>query len=417
MMQTHYLIVGASHAALSAVHAIRNADAEHDVTVVSKDDSLPYSPTILPYVVSGRSDPDSIFLKDAAYFARERVQYLRGVRVTGVDARRSVATLSDGGQVEYAKMLVASGATPAVPAIPGLEHIAYHVLRTLQDALDLREMLATTRAAIVLGAGLVGMHAAENLRKAGAAVSVVEMRQQVLPGYFDAEAAEIIRGAFVKAGVSVITGERAMRISPRDVGFDLELSGKRRLRGDLLIVGTGVIPVTDFLRGTGVACERGVLVDDAMRTSVPNIWAAGDVAQARDFYSDAKLLSGVLPDAVEQGKIAGMSMADDLALEPYSGGVPLNTYNFFGQTAISVGVQDVPQGARVVKRIDPAAGTYLKIVLGDDRLLGIFGINELFDAGVMWELILRKVDLGPVRQRFLSEPQTTARMLMSKLWR
>ncbi len=174
---------------------------------------------------------------------------------------------------------------------------------------------------------------------------------------------------------------------------------------DLLVVGVGVAPVTDFLAGSGVAVDRGVLVDDEMRSSVASIWAAGDVAQARGFYDGAKTLNGILPDAVEQGRIAGMSMAGDPGVAPYPGGVPLNTYTFFGQQAVSVGVHgDGVANVEIVRRHDADAGRYLKIVLHENRLLGIFGINEPFDPGVMWELILRRTDLSPVRDRFVASP-------------
>jgi len=156
-----------------------------------------------------------------------------------------------------------------------------------------------------------------------------------------------------------------------------------------------------------------------MHTSADDIWAAGDVAQARDFFGAAdngtKIINGILPDAVEQGKIAGMAMAGDPALKNYPGGVPLNTYTFFGQQAISVGSQN--QGKTVALEVDTAQRRYLKIVMQDDHLTGIFGINVAFDPGVMWELILRRTDLSRVRDKFLADPQRTARLLMSRTWR
>src|SRR5512141_687404 len=159
MQHTHYLIVGASHAALAALQAIRLHDTEQEVTLVTRDDSLPYSPTVLPYVVSGRSDPGRVFLRDEGYFA---------------------------------KLLLATGAAPMLPPVPGLAGLKFHVLRTLADALALREALPRVKRAVVLGGGLIGMHAAENLAKGGVDVSVVELQPHVLSGYFDAEAAGII---------------------------------------------------------------------------------------------------------------------------------------------------------------------------------------------------------------------------------
>ena len=417
MQSTHYLIAGGSHAALSALEAIRMTDAERELTLVAKEDSLPYSPTVLPYVISGHAKPERVFLHDDRYFKRARVSYLRGRAVTHVDTAAHVAQLSDGTNLKYEKLLLATGARPALPSIPGLSSVPMHVLRTLDDAERLRDSLPSVRRCIVLGAGLIGMHAAENLRRGGASVTIVEIERQVLPAYFDSEAAAIIARAFTSAGVDVRVGVEVASVKREDSGFTMQLQDGECLDGDLLVVGTGVTPVMDYLAGTKVATDRGILVDDTMRTNVSDVWAAGDVAQARGFYTAAPVLNGIQPYAVEQGRIAGMAMAEDPALETYRGGVPLNTYSVWGRHAVSVGSNTAPRGADVVRRLEGAKERYLKIILDGNRLHGIFGVNETFDAGVMWELILRRVDLGPVRERFLARPNDAARALMSCTWR
>jgi len=144
-----------------------------------------------------------------------------------------------------------------------------------------------------------------------------------------------------------------------------------------------VRPELGYLDGSGIATERGILVDDTMRTSAADVWSAGDCAQARGFFTDTPVMNAILPDATVQGRIAGMAMADDPGLKPYQGGVPLNTYHFFGRHAISVGSAAVPEGGAAQVRFDAASGRYLRAVFDrDDRLTGIFGVNEFFDAGV-----------------------------------
>jgi phenylglyoxylate dehydrogenase epsilon subunit len=420
MQHTHYLIVGASHAALSALHAIRLHDSEQEVTLLTRDDSLPYSPTVLPYVVSGRSDPGRVFLRDEGYFAEQKVNYLRGAKVQKVNAGQSAVELADGTEIGFDKLLLATGAAPLLPAIPGLSGLRFHVLRTLADALALREALPQVKRALVLGGGLIGMHAAENLAKGGVAVSVVELQPHVLSGYFDAEASAMIERVFAANGVRLLTGARVAALTAEGKCCRATLADGTELEADLLLVATGVAPVTDFLEGSGVETERGVLVDEHMRTNIANIWAAGDVAQARGFFTDDRIINGILPDAVDQGRIAGMAMAEDPGSKSYAGGVPLNTYSFFGQQAVSVGVHEgslVPAGVEVQKQVDAAHDRYLKIVLKDNRLAGIFGVNSAFDPGIMWELILRATDLGEEKLAFLRAPQDTARALMSKNWR
>jgi hypothetical protein len=182
MEHTKYLVVGSSHAALEAVSAIRMHDAEGSLMLLTRDTHLPYSPTVLPYVVSGRSAVDDIFLRDDGFFAANRIEFKRGAELKTLRTQSNVAELEDGSAVGYEKILLATGAAPAVPSIAGIDTVSYHVLRTLDDATRLNAAIKQSRQAVVLGAGLVGMHAAENLVKAGAHVTIVEMARQLTDG-------------------------------------------------------------------------------------------------------------------------------------------------------------------------------------------------------------------------------------------
>lgn len=417
MEQTKYLVVGSSHAALEAVTAIRMHDGEGSLTLLTNDAHLPYSPTVLPYVVSGHSTPAQIFLRDEDFFTGNKVSYRRGAALKTLHAGRNTAELADGSEIAYEKILLATGASPAIPPIPGIDTVKYHVLRTLDDATALNAAMKKSSHAVVLGAGLVGMHAAENLVKAGARVTIVEMSDQLTAGYFDKIAAQMIEKAFTDNGATILTGSRVVRLAPSAQGTTLTLENGTTLEADLLLVATGVKPNMGYLNGSGVEQDIGILVGDSMQTSVDNIWAAGDVAQAKGFYSDSKVMNAILPDATEQGRVAGMAMAGDPGLKKYPGGVPLNTYHFFGCHAISVGSSKVPEGGEVLTRFDEKTGRYLKAIFKDGHLRGIFGVNEFFDGGIMCQLILRRTDLSADKERLLASPLAVCRELMSKLWR
>lgn len=417
MEQTQYLIVGSSHAALEAITAIRMHDAEGSVTLVTRDPHLPYSPTVLPYVVSGRSAPENVYLRDAAFFDKNKVSYRPGVALKALHTERNVAELADGTEIGYAKVVLATGAAPAIPPIPGIDKVDYHVLRTLEDAKRLNAAMKKSKQAVVLGAGLVGMHAAENLVKAGANVTIVEMSAQLTSGYFDATAARLIEEAFTANGAKIRTSSQVTGLAADGDNIVLTLGDGSTLNADLLLVATGVRPELGYLKDSGVACDKGILVDDRMQTSVANVWAAGDCAQARGFFDDAQIMNAILPDASVQGRIAGMAMAGDPGVADYAGGVPLNTYHFFGRHAISVGSSKVPDGGVERTRFDEASGRHLKLIMKDGRLLGIYGVNEFFDAGVMAQLIVRRTDLSAVQDRLFEQPLTVGRELMSQIWR
>jgi len=417
MHHTKYLIVGSSHAGLSALDAIRLQDKEGSLTLVTQESSLPYSPTILPYVLSGQAKPEKIFLRDQQSLDNLSIVFKQGAKVVAVDGGSRQVTLQSGEKISYEKILLSTGAAPKLPPVQGLDAVPHHVLRTLEDALTLRSKIREEETAVVLGAGLIGLHAAENLARAGMRVVVVEALSQVLPGYFDEEASHLIQRAFTENGVKILLNEKASRVKASDGQIMLGLASGADLMAGLLVVATGVQPRVEVLKGSGVEVDQGILVDGRMRTSVSGIWAAGDVAQARAFFESSKILNATLPNAVEQGRIAGMDMVEDPALKEYPGAVGMNTYKFFGHRAFSVGMIRAEEGCEVEKAAVPEIFKYQKFVFKGDHLVGASGINSDLDPGVMVQLIRRKAYLGDVKARFSTSPVDISRVMMTSIWR
>jgi phenylglyoxylate dehydrogenase epsilon subunit len=420
MLETKYLIIGASHAGLSAVDAIRTQDREGSLVLVSREKCFPYSPTILPYIVSGKVDPERIFLREAAELDRLAGRFIPGGKATSVDSAGHVVTLDSGETIRYEKLLVATGAAPKMPPLPGLREIQVYVLRTLEDALKLRDAAEGIRTALVLGAGLVGMHVAENLAGRGIKVTVVEALPWVLPGYFDEEAAGLIQKVFVQQGIEILTGSKVLSLSRVNGNAAVLLDRGKTVSTELVFVSTGVQPRVRFLSGSGVKMDEGVLVDVRMRTSAGDVWAAGDVAQAKDFFDPMLRVHATLPSAVEQGRIAGMDMAGDPAVKDYAGGIGMNTYRFFGHRAFAAGVSGISKstdGFEVEQVSLPSSCKYRKLVFSHDRLVGAAAINSDLDPGIILELIRRKISLKEVRAKFAASPSDMSRVLMSTLWR
>jgi phenylglyoxylate dehydrogenase epsilon subunit len=415
-MHSEYIIVGSSHAALEAATAIRLIDADGTLTLLTRDAHLPYSPTILPYVVSGRSQPDNVALRGQAYFRDNAIAFVPGTSVVAIDPAQSSLRLASGETWQYDRLLIATGAAPMLPPVGGLTDVPFHVLRSMDDAIDLRQAIGKARSAIVLGAGLIGMHAAENMAKAEIAVTVVELQPNALSGYFEPRASAIIERTFARNGIRMLMGQTLRSVERRGDLCLATLADGTTITADLLLVCTGVRPNIGFLHGSGIEVDTGILVDDWMRTNLPNIWAAGDVAQTRGFWG-GNVVNGILPNAVEQGRIAGLGMAGDAGVGPFPGAVPLNTYSFFGQQAISVGRGTTCSGVEIEESGVEADGVYRRIVLRDGQLVGIATINDFVDAGIMWQLILRRTDLSSVKAEFIANPQLTGRQLMSQIWR
>ncbi len=420
MPDTKYLIVGCSHAGLSALGAIRQIEPDSHLTVVSKEAGLPYSPTALPYIFSGLADPERISLRDASFFEKNRVEFITGSPVVNLDTKAGCAELDNGRKISYEKVLLATGARPAVPEIEGLAQAPYLVLRTRDDAVALRDRIKEAGSAIILGAGLVGMHAAENLALAGMKVAVVEMQPRVLPWYFDSRAAGIIAQVFQDRGIRILLGNPVTHITSTNNGCAVSLDSGLDLSADLLLVTTGVQPVMDYIDNSSLECDRGILVDNRMHTSLDGVWAAGDIVQAKDFFGDGATYLAALPNAVNQGRVAGEDMVQDAEAKPYGGNIPTNTYSFFGQWAYSLGqtmIEESAPGYEVNYTYSPTNRRCQKLIFRDNCLVGAMGVNSDLDPGVILELIAREIDLGEFKEDLVLTPQKVSRYLMTKTWR
>ncbi|MFP3927372.1 MAG: NADH-dependent phenylglyoxylate dehydrogenase subunit epsilon [Desulfobacteraceae bacterium] len=412
-----YVIVGASHAGLAAVEAVRSIDPKGTITLLTREEGPPYSPTILPYVVEERVSPERARLRSIEDLKRLSISYKSGAEVASVEPGSNRVCLVSGEELEYGKLLLATGAVPAVPPIPGLEKVPFHVLRTLSDAEVLREAMGSAGSALVLGAGLIGMHAAEILSRAGCRVTIVEGLPQVLPGYFDSSAAGYLEKVFNDHGVRVAAGRRVVGVSVSRGRAALSLENGEELVSELLLVAAGVRPAAGCLEGSGIFSDPGVVVDDRMRTGVPDVWAAGDVAQARSFFGGEPSMVPTVWNAVEQGRTAGLDMAGYSEVERFEGSIPAGTSAFFDHRAFSIGLAaETSEGSDLETEEQWRGRGFLRLVFQAGRLVGAAGIDVDQDPGILLQLIRRRVDLSGVRKDFQEEPRAVGRILMSRLW-
>ncbi len=414
MRRKKQIIIGSGTAALSALKQMRKTDGEDEVKVVTMEPHLPYSPTSLPYIISGKIREADIPLVTGEFFREMKVSWEPGKRVDRIDVERSEVVYDSGQADRYDSLLIATGSEPVIPDVPGIKDKPGQVfrLRTLDDARALMARMKDSRRAVVLGGGLIGMHTAECLAEKGIKVSVVEALPRILPAYFDDEASVFIQHTLEKYGIAFHTGQSAAAVAWRNDGVEVSLSGGDTVEGDFLLAATGVRPRISFLNGSGLDADEGIPVDDRMRTSLPNILAAGDVAAARAFFDGAQAMNPILPNAAEQGKIAGSTMAGQET--GYEGWLPMNNFHFFNHLAVAVGKTVPSEGDEVLVEKDGEAGTYRRIICRDDRLLGAAFIDTPLHAGVFRYLIRRKVDVGRHKEQLIRKPRETSVWLMSE---
>lgn len=396
-----YVIVGNGAAGNAAAQAIRRRDPVGDITVISDETHKAYYRPLIPFLIDQERPPENLY-REERHLAPD-INVLLGRRVIAIDLGARHLRLDDGQSLPYDRLLLATGASPARPPVAGLDGPGVFFLRTWDDALAIREAAAHARRAAIIGGGRIGMKCAFALHHLGLRVTVVEMLDRVVPLQFDAVAGEIFNRAVQSHGIDLVLGQSAQEVVRQDGRvMGLVLADRRRLEADLIVVAVGVRPNVDLARQAGIAVQQGIVVDSYLRTSAPDVYAAGDAVEIPDLATGQKVVSGIWTNAVEMGRIAGENMAGGAAA--YEGGFAvLNALELADIPVISVGLLEPPPGDGYRVFALRRGDTYRKLIFKGNILVGALLVGEIHRAGVFTGLIKRRAHLEEVIEA-LTEP-------------
>lgn len=410
MSETKFLILGAGPAALSAVEEFRRLNSEDEVKLVNMEDSLPYSPAVLPYLVSGKIKEESLWLRDAKYFEQQNCDFVRGVKAVRLVPEENKVIYQDGTSDHYQKLLITVGSEPLRPAIKGLGGDDSQTFHVLADCRKLISQLTGRKHVIVYGAGLIACELAVGLIERGCQVTLIA-RSRILRAYFDPDLGDVVGSILVGHGVQVLSPVEVAEAHQSKDKVSLRFSDGKTMSGDVFVICTGVRPRISLTEGTQVKVNRGILVDRYMKTSVDNIYAAGDVAEAYSFFSQENEVIPILPNAIAQGKVAGANMAGGQI--EYEGSISTNVFNFFRNTAFSAGLSTAEaSGYKVLKDVDKTRGLFKKMVFSGDRLVGASFLNVDVSPGVILYIIRHRLVVDKYRDRLFEDPQDMSRGLV-----
>lgn len=409
MKKRKHIIIGCGTAALSALKQIRKVSSEDELKVVTMESHPPYSPMSLPYLISGRVSRPDIQMVPDDFFSQMNATLLKGRRVVRVDPRYQRVTYDNGENDTYDRLLIATGSDPVVPKL--LKEAGCFGFHVMDDYINLIGQLEEKKRITILGAGLVGMQLAAALREKSNEVTVIAPRERILRRYFDVEASQFIIRLFAENGVAINLnwGEVITAQKSKDQ-IKVHFNKNKKIETQLLLACIGVTPRISFLADSGIAINKGIRVDDQMRTNIPNVFAAGDVAEAINFFTGQKGINPILPNAVSQGKMAGSNMGNKTM--HYEGCLPMNTFNFFGHLALSIGKVMPSKGDEVLVEKDRSKEYFRKIVWKEGRLLGGMFLNEDVSAGVIQYLIKNKVDISKYPKMLIKKPREVSLWLM-----
>lgn len=397
-----HLIIGSGPAGVVAAETLRKAAPAADITLLCGEGEPPYARMAIPYLLKGEIDEAGTHIrKDADHYDRLRINLVQA-RARAINTANRTVDLGGGRSLPFDRLLIATGSHPSLETIPGMDLPGVHSCWTLEDA---RTILAKARPGtriVQMGAGFVGCIIMEGLLSRGVDLTILVRSGYMVRRMMNPTASGLIRTWCEAKGVKILTRTQPLGITAGDGALQVALPEGRTLPADLYLSAVGVDPNLDFLAGSGIDVDRGILVDPTMQTSVAGIYAAGDVAEATDCLTGRRQLNAIQPNAVEQGRIAALNMAGKPA--QFRGSFVFNVLTTLGLVSSSFGEwQGMPQGEST-EVLDEARYRYVNLQFEGDRLVGANCVGFADHVGAFRGLIEGRVRLGKWKQRLLDDP-------------
>ena len=406
----HHVILGAGPAGVTAAETLRQTRPADAITLVSGEDAQPYSRMAIPYLLQGSIKEQGTHLRqDAGHYDKLGIKVVSG-RAGGIDARGKRLFLS-GREIAYDRLLLATGASPIIPPIDGANLPGVHSCWTLADAREITKLVSKGTAVVLCGAGFIGSIILEALHATGADLTVVELAPRMVARMLDETAGGMLKRWCEAKGVRVLTGTRVERIAEVDdkggAGpLRVTLSSGGTIPAKLVVMAVGVRPNTSFLVGSDIAVGRGVTVDRNLRTSAPDVYAAGDCCEAVDLSTGKPDMLAIQPTAVEHGRLAALNMAG--VATAHRGSLNMNVLDTMGLISSSFGLWQGAKGGASAKQTDEGAYRYMRLEFDGERLVGAQCVGHTDGIGMLRGLIQTGIPLGGWKGRLMRSPERIA---------
>ena len=392
----NYVIIGNSTAAVGTIAGIREIDSVGKITVISDEKYHTYSRPLISYWLEDKN----IYYREPDFYEKNGVETILGKKVTKIEAEKKCVVLEDGLSVPYDKLMVATGSKPFVPPMKGLEKVNYHTFMTFDSVKAIRSEIKKGMKVLIIGAGLIGLKAAEALAAHETDITVIDLADRILPSILDVKAGIKMQRHIENHGVKFILKTSVEEFSEHSA----KLQNGMTVDFDMLIVAVGVRPNTELVSDAGGKVERGIITDMTQKTTLDDIYAAGDCTVSYDSAADTNRILAILPNAYLQGETAGRNMAG--RENYYLNAIPMNAIGLFGLHIISAGDYN---GEEYVTETE---NTYKKLVFRDNKLKGYILMGDVARAGIYTGMIKEGIEIDDVNEELLKEkPQM---MMFSK---
>ncbi len=398
----NHLILGAGPAGIIAAESLRKISPSDSITIVSDESHPPYSRMALPYLLAGDVGEDGTYLRHNENHYDNLEITVNCDRVTDVSAGDSSVGLQSGGRQSYDRLLIATGSRAIRPPLPGMDLPQVHNCWTLADAHRILQDINSGDRVVLLGAGFIGCIVLQALVEMGLQITVVELADRMLARMMDDAGADLIGRWCESKGVTVRVNAQAVGAESQASGLALQLDDGSVIETDHIVCAAGVRSNIEFLEGSGIETDLGVLVNHQLQTNIENIYAAGDVAQGPDMSTGEQQVHAIQPTASEHGRIAAMQMAGHKT--HFGGSLSMNVLNTLGLVTSSFGIWDGVEGGERATALDTDHNRYLRLEFRDDVLVGALAVGLTQHVGVLRGLIQTGVKLGDWKSRLMNDP-------------
>ncbi len=408
MKQVKYLLIGGGLASFHAAKMLRRNDPDGSILIVSEEDLPPYDrPPLSKEILRGERTPEEVVYESAAKLAEQSIDLALGTRVERLDPAAKTVTLADGETVTYEKALIATGGRPIRLPVRGADLAGVHYLRDAADAIAISKDATPGSRAVIIGGGFIGIESAASLSQRGVTVTVIEALPHIWARFCDETLAGFFQGHCADQGISFLTSEMAAEIKGDDRVRSVVTKSGQTIECDFICIGIGIVPNVELAQEAGLAVDNGIVVDEHLRTSDPDIYAAGDVINYYDTVFAKRRRVEHWGHAEYAGQVAAQNMAGGDASYDFLSYVWSDIYDLRIEFA-----GDESERDQVLVRGRPGEGPFTVFYLKEGVLTAYFAINtQPRDFAAYRQLIRRKIDLRG-REAELADPESNTRDLL-----
>lgn len=382
-MMKKYVIIGGGVASLGCIDGIRKKDSEGEITLICGENFLPYARPLISYYLENKTTAEKMILRSEDFYKSQNVCIKKDVHAEKIEDNRVVC--DNGEKIPFDELLVATGSSPFVPPFEGLDKVKKKFsFMTMSDALALEQAITPDSRVLIIGAGLIGLKCAEGLKGKVKEITVCDLADRVLSSILDNECAGLIAKKLTDNGIKLMLSDSAESFSENSA----KMKSGKTVDFDVLVTAVGVRPNIALLKDIGAKINRGVLVDSHQQTTIPHIYAAGDLCESMDISSGSEKVMAILPNAYIGGLCAGSNMAGDESA--FDNAIPMNSIGFFGYHMMTAGSYD---GELYEEK---TADGIKKLFVKDNRLVGFIILGDVNKVGIYTSLIRNKMPIDTI---------------------